>query len=103
MGSHVTQPSMCVTGVFAKRQTERGNQTLFPLQSPAGCLVFVAEPRAQALGVFQICHVPLICKLQEKAIHGLISHSNTSNMSDTCSGAPGNTDLAKREAGPAEA
>lgn len=103
MGSHMTQPSICVTEVFAKRQIERGNQTLFPLRAPAWCLVFVGKPRAQALGLFPMCHVPLICKLREKAIHGFISHSNTSNMSDICSGVPSNTDLAKHEAWPAGA
>lgn len=58
---------------------------------------------AWTLRLFGICHVPLICKLQEKAIHGLISHANTSNTSDICSGVPSNTDIAKHVAGWAEA
>lgn len=45
---------------------------------------------AWTLRLFRICHVPLICKLQEKALYGLISHANTSNKSDICSGVPSN-------------
>lgn len=102
--------TMSVTGAFAKKQIERRNQTLsVPFSVSSFCLTsglcwgWEGESRAWTLSFFRICHVPLICKLQEKAIHGLIPQANTGHGSDICSGVPSDTDFAKHGAGHAEA
>lgn len=109
MGSHMMQPWVSLGHLQRSRLRGGTKLSLFPFQSlpSAWYLVFVGgwegESRAWTLSFFQICHVPLICKLQEKAIHGLIPQANTGHGSDICSGVPSDTDFAKHGAGHAEA
>lgn len=87
MGSHNHQ--FVSLGHLQRGRLRRGTKLfLFPFQSlPFDVWSLLG---AWTLRLFRICHVPLTCKLQEKAIYGLISHANTSNKSDICSGDPSN-------------